>query len=404
MKFNPAGLLHQHHAPRPIEGPVGPTAGLRLKIGSERQGDLDGKIEAYDMPGPSRGARSPGFSRPVARQLGALETISTLPHGDTRPAKAGTPCQKASRPIGGEKQRCANDHQPWKNPDAKQEPCRHVKRDDERKCPWPCSAMEEQWNNREIEQCPEPAGGIRHRDFIQQWADQWKLAPCGQPGAQWLGGKKPVRGELGQPRKNVNDPELKAEQPQHPAGHNRVRRPTAPRRVQRPDAMARQKYHQPAQEADQVIVIEIGRLIDELDVGKPDEEEGNRRPIAPTQRHSKGQPGQQHEQPMHRQRRQGPYPGKEFVRKEKCGLQIKFLDPSPGQKPNHRKRHEEAKEDPKGGRRCPVDRRIQAGPIATVWTCRASVQSPSVELKVSVTPSAPAISTFKSTSSFLQAS
>ena len=104
-------------------------------------------------------------------------------------------------------------------------------------------------------------------------ADQSQIASCRQPDAEWFGAEQPVGVELGQSREHIDNGDLEAKQ----VDRARRRRVALERRpepgVHRPGPMRGQKNEQPTEQANEVIVIQVGGLIDQFHIGETEAEQ-----------------------------------------------------------------------------------------------------------------------------------
>ena len=88
-------------------------------------------------------------------------------------------------------------------------------------------------------------------------------------------GAKPVAVELSQAAKKVRHTNLKAQQPQAPAGHPVGPVLWLPPDVQRPQLVGGQKDHDEGDETNQVKMIEVLGLFQQEDVAETDKEKNN---------------------------------------------------------------------------------------------------------------------------------
>src|SRR6266436_1454416 len=103
--------------------------------------------------------------------------------------------------------------------------------------------------------------------------------------------------------------------------------------------MGRQKSHQPAEQADEVIVVQIGGLVYEFDASESEKKESNAKAVIKTQCDSKGERGQQNKVRVHERARPGANPLEAGVSKVKDRFEIELADPAFDHKAHNGCRH-----------------------------------------------------------------
>ena len=167
--------------------------------------------------------------------------------------------------------------------------------------------------------------------------------------------QQPVGIQLGEARKQVYDAQLRAEGPGHPHG-DRVPPPRGPPPgVQRGRAVQRHEDHQEADQAHPVVVVQIGRLVDELDVGEEDEEGRHGEAVAIAQRHAQAGRAEQGKVEIHAPGRPGLHPLEAEIFEVTCGLDVELGDPAVGGEAADGEEAEEPEGDAKGGGRGGAD-------------------------------------------------
>src|SRR5712691_6362367 len=118
--------------------------------------------------------------------------------------------------------------------------------------------------------------------------------------------------------------------------------PTTAPDIQRPGAMGGEKDHQAAEQANQIVMIQIGRLIQEFDIRKAQKKESDANAVKATERDAEGKHGQQNKVRIHQ--RIGPRmnPLETGVGKVKGRFEIELADPAFGDEADHGGGHQQA--------------------------------------------------------------
>ena len=111
-----------------------------------------------------------------------------------------------------------------------------------------------------------------------------------------------------------------------------------------------------ARRLDQVVVVEVGGLVQQLDVGKADGEEGGAGAPAAAGGDAEAQQGEGGKVGVHPPCRPGLDPGESGIGEVVGRRQVEGINPAVGEKAGDGGQSEEAEEDAKGGRGCAVHR------------------------------------------------
>jgi hypothetical protein len=126
--------------------------------------------------------------------------------------------------------------------------------------------------------------------------------------------------------------------------------------------MRREDNHQSAQQADEIVVIEIRRLVDQLDVREADEEERHARTVMEAEHNADGEDDERREVQMHERSRERQHPWKQRPREVVLGQDVELVDPAKGDESNHARGHQQAEEDPERRQRCAIDGGVDEPP------------------------------------------
>ena len=160
--------------------------------------------------------------------------------------------------------------------------------DDDRVGPRPAAVPQQPADYREVEGGARPAHGVGGPGFPEERADEEHIAAVIEPYPQGLGVEEPVRVQLGDAGEEVDRTQLRAERPYRPYGHGPVQRMGAAPRVERRRAVQRHEDHQEAEQAYEVVVVEVGRLVEQFDVREEEEEGGDGEAVAVAERDAEG--------------------------------------------------------------------------------------------------------------------
>ena len=92
--------------------------------------------------------------------------------------------------------------------------------------------------------------------------------------------EEPVRVQFGDAGIEVHSAQLRSERPDHPRRHAPAPFALAPQGVERRRAVQRHEYHQKAEEADEIVVVQVRGLVQQLDIGEQGEERRDGKPVA----------------------------------------------------------------------------------------------------------------------------
>ena len=110
--------------------------------------------------------------------------------------------------------------------------------------------------------------------------------------------------------------------------------------------MSGQEDQEPAQQADEIVVIEISGLVDQLDVREADEEQRCTHPELPAERDREGEKRKRQEQQVHEHGWQRPDPWKQLPREVKCRDDVELVHPIERHEADHARGHQEAEQNP----------------------------------------------------------
>ena len=135
-------------------------------------------------------------------------------------------------------------------------------------------------HDRRVEQEPRPRRHVRDRP-ADPGTDPTtgRLGARRQPDVHRLRVQQPVGGRLGQPGVDVDHRHLKTQQVRAPGRQRRRADRRAQQRIQRGGAMRGDEHQQRREQADQVVVIEVGRDVDQLQVREREEQQRHRRAV-----------------------------------------------------------------------------------------------------------------------------
>ena len=123
----------------------------------------------------------------------------------------------------------------------------------------PGTPPQQRRNDCQVEQGAAPAHGVGNPQFLKQRAEQRQVAVLVEPDAHGQGVQQPVRVELGDAGEDVHDADLGTQNPNGPGRHA--------------VAVQRQNGQQQADQAHQVVVVEVRSSVDQLNVGEADAEQ-----------------------------------------------------------------------------------------------------------------------------------
>jgi hypothetical protein len=111
--------------------------------------------------------------------------------------------------------------------------------------------------------------------------------------------------------------------------------------------MGRQNYEQAGKKTDQIVVIQVGGLIQQFDVREAQKEEYRANPIENAECNAKSEHHKGNEMGVHERIGPGPDPLEARVGKMKRRGQIEFADPTFGHESDHCAGHHQAEQEPK---------------------------------------------------------
>ena len=182
-----------------------------------------------------------------------------------------------------------------------------------------------------------------------------------EPDGERLSVEQPVWVQLGDAGKDVDQAQLASQEPQdgYRNGGRRARgwrSAGCQKGIKGGGARHRQEDHDETEQADQVVVVEVGRLVNELDIGEEQKEGGDGQPIAVPQRDAKAGQAEHAEVQVHPPRGPRLHPSEAGIGEVVGRLDVHIGDPTVGDEPHHRGETDEAEDDAKGGRRSRRDR------------------------------------------------
>ena len=160
--------------------------------------------------------------------------------------------------------------------------------------------------------------------------------------------EQPVAVQLREPRERVDDPDLGPHRPDRPPRYP-ARRGDAPRPgVERPAPVGRQEDEENRDEADEPVVVEVERRLDQLGVREGDGVEPGREPVTVAHRDREPEHGQKPDMGVGERAGQRPGPFEARVGEVMLGREIQASDPPFGQEANGADQREQAEDDPEG--------------------------------------------------------
>ena len=224
-----------------------------------------------------------------------------------------------------------------------------------------------------------------------------------EPDLQRHRSNEPLRLKLADAAVEVDDANLQAHEPEHPSGHMRTQR-RARSAIGESDRAERQGRREPEEQADQIVVIEVVRLVARVRVREEHARDRGTRTRAPSGGEAHGGDPEDRIDDVHPDAGQRPNEREAVVREEMRGHDERVVD-GPLDRIAHDSNGEQCtKHEPKRAERCGVDRfpraRLDAmnprrgdlPPRSARGRRRGGHQSPSVTPKPTLVPSAPATS------------
>ncbi len=207
----------------------------------------------------------------------------------------------------------------------------------------------QQPNDGAVEYSSCPAQDVRGRPMFEQRSDDRKVGSDREPHSQGQRMEQPIGVEFGESGEGVDDSDLKSEQP-HPSPLDR------PRPALNGEAgVDRRDNHQPTEQGHQPVVVQIGRGIDELNPGKPDEEHHRRRPSSIADRYRGRAEGHDGDEQVHAGASRVGHPPKPGVREVACRLGVQGIDPAVSDQADHAEHPHCTDEHANNGERGPLD-------------------------------------------------
>ena len=249
-------------------------------------------------------------------------------------------------------------HHVREHPNRKQHRREHVKHYHRRVGPRPGAPVEQEKRHRQVVKRAEPAEHVGRGRVVEQPAHQRQVVFGRQPDAQRQRVQQPVGVQLGQARVHVHDAHQQAQGIHGPAWYFRMLEAGLAAGIDGKTGVGRQKNQQQRRHTHEVVVVQVGALVHELDVGEAQEKPCRRPPIPPAHRY------QQRAKPAGRKQPIGvvpqrPYELKPVVREEKRGPDVQLFNPPLGPEPHHAAQQQQPKRHAKyrqgRGRNRPVE-------------------------------------------------
>ena len=125
-----------------------------------------------------------------------------------------------------------------------------------------------------------------------------------------------------------------------------------PRRASRDAVRPRgEKDHEEGEQADEIVVVEVRRPVDELDVSEQDKERGDGEPVAVAQCDTEAGEAEQGEMEMHPPCGPGLHPAEAVVAEVVRGLDVEVRYPTVGGEADDGDQADESEDDAERGRR-----------------------------------------------------
>jgi hypothetical protein len=134
-------------------------------------------------------------------------------------------------------------------------------------------------------------------------------------------------------------------------------------RVQRPDSVRRQKDHQSAEQADEIVVIEIVGFVDQLDVREANEEERHRDAVVKADSDRECEDDERDKVHVHEGGRQRHHPRKRIPCEVKGRLDVELVHPPERDEAHGADGHQQAKQNPERSQRSSVHPRLSESQI-----------------------------------------
>ena len=258
-------------------------------------------------------------------------------------------------PIRRKKHRRHPNHQPRKHPQPrKQRPSPDMKRRQRRISIRPRRTPQQPPRDSQVKRRPHPAHRICRPNLSQQPPDQRHIPMLIQPYPHRLRPQQPIRVKLSNPREKIHRPQLRPQNPYRP--HRNAAAAAvilAPPPIHRPRPLHRQKRHQQTNKAHQIIMIQIRRLINQLDISEPNAKQPRAQPTVIPCHNAHRQPPQRPKMRVHPPPRQRPNPLQPVIPEMTLRLQIQRINPPMPPKPPHRHKRHHPKRHPRHRHRIP---------------------------------------------------
>ena len=203
----------------------------------------------------------------------------------------------------------------------------------------PGAPPQQRRNDCQVEQGAAPAHGVGNPQFLHQRADHRQVAVLVQPDAHGQRVQQPVRVELGHAGENVHDADLGAQDPHGPCRHA--------------VAVQRQNGQQQADQAHQVVVVEIRGSVDQLNVREADAEQDRADPRTVAGGDSQAEQAQGGKVGIHAPARPRLHPAESQVGEVMGRFNVERADPAVSEKADDDGQTQQAEDHSKryGGRR-----------------------------------------------------
>ena len=200
-----------------------------------------------------------------------------------------------------------------------------------------------------------PAHRVGQPRLGHERADERGVGVVREPDREGLGLEQPVGVELGDAGEEVERGDLRAEQPDRADGYLSVARARIAAGVERPRAVDGQRGEQEAGEGEPVVMIEVGGLVDQFDVGEADGEEEHGGAGADAEDDGDGEEREGGEVEVHPRGGPSGDPLEAGVLEVMCWGGVELIDPAVGEEADDRGEADCAEGDAEDGCGCAVD-------------------------------------------------
>ncbi len=333
-------LLSEHHPPAEPHPLLVPQDAAVVEVRAEREQDLQGGVE--------------GDRREAERAEGPA------PGGRGWAGARCEPSKETPGPVGLEEERCGGRHQEREDADGEEQVRSRVEEEEHGERVGTRAPVHQERHREEVVQEARPAhqvGGLGNRE---ERADDGQLRACGEPYAEGLRVEEPVGLGLGEPGVEVDDADLKAHQVEHPRRHLGAAQLGLAQRIEGEGAPQRHEAEEEREEADQIVVVQVVRDVDELHVGEQNEERRRRDAIEEPEGEEERRHRQRQVDHEHRLGGRDGDPLEAPVRKEVVRSREEALDPAVREEAERRDEENGPEDDAEDRQRRDVARGVQS--------------------------------------------